>query len=93
MSSEMVDALSMALNPERTKGKIAGCTSCKAPLIATMKYPGAEFYCIECGKHLSYVSPTPLEPTEENAARLLVLEAEWKEHHDDEEWLAERRSR
>jgi predicted RNA-binding Zn-ribbon protein involved in translation (DUF1610 family) len=93
MSSEMLDALAMALDPERTKSKIAGCTSCKAPLIGTMKYPGAEFYCLECGKHLSYVSPTPLESTPENNERLAKLEAEWKEHRDDEAWLAERCSR
>ena len=88
--SEMVDALSMVLGAKETKGKIAGCTSCKAPLIATMKYPGAEFYCLECGNHLSYVSPTPLEPTPENNKRLEKLEAEWDKHHDDDEWLAER---
>lgn len=93
MMSERVDALAMVLGVKETKGKIAGCTNCEAPLICTLRFPGYEFYCIECGTKLSYVSPTPLEPTEENNARLAKLEGEWNEHADDAEWLEERAKR
>lgn len=58
---------------------IAGCPSCRTPLISTMVYPGYEFICLECGRKCSFLAPIRLSPTPENEARLEALQAEWDE--------------
>ncbi len=53
---------------------------CGAPLIATMAFPKAEFYCLECGAHLGFLDPYPAEATADLIARQEALQAEWDEH-------------
>lgn len=64
------------------KPPIALCprASCGAPLIGTMVFPRAEFYCLECGGHFGFLDPRKGEPTPELTARMEALEAEWLEH-------------
>jgi hypothetical protein len=58
----------------------AGCPNCGAPLISTLDFPGAEFYCLECGRKCGFLSPHPLEATPEVEAQHSALQAEWDEH-------------
>lgn len=62
---------------------LAGCPGCRAPLIATMVYPGAEFICLECGRKCSFLAPVRLEPNAENMARYEALQTEWDDHQAD----------
>ena len=57
----------------------AGCPSCKAPLICTMVFKGAEFYCMECGRTCGWLDPYKLD-ADEVAERMAALQAEWDEH-------------
>lgn len=61
---------------------LAGCPGCKAPLIATMIYPGYEFICLECGRRCAFLSPVRLEPHAENLEWHARLQAEWDERQD-----------
>lgn len=61
---------------------LAGCPGCKAPLIATMVYPGYEFICLECGRRCAFLSPVRLEPHAENLEWMARLQAEWDERQD-----------
>lgn len=60
--------------------KMAVCPRDGAPLISTMAFSGAEFYCLECGAHLGWMSPRGVESTPEVEARYESLLAEWDEH-------------
>lgn len=61
--------------------KIAMCRTCPdTPLISTFHWPGAEFYCLDCGAHLGWLEPCGAAETPELLARLRALEAEWKEN-------------
>lgn len=44
---------------------IAMCPSCNVPLVSTMAWPRAEFYCLDCGRHLGFMSPVGAEETPE----------------------------
>ena len=36
---------------------LALCRGCHAPLISTFAFPGAEFYCVECGRTCGFLNP------------------------------------
>jgi hypothetical protein len=79
----MSDALDIAKGRDLIGRKVtplAGCPSCKAPLISTMVFARAEFYCLECGQRWGFLNPTPLDPTPELDARYEALKAEWDKH-------------
>lgn len=59
---------------------MATCTRCAAPLISTMAFCKYEFYCLECGTHLGFLSPIGQPGTPELTARYEALKAEWDEH-------------
>jgi hypothetical protein len=61
---------------------IACCPRCvePTPLIGTIAFYRAEFYCLDCGGHFGFLSPRTGEPTPELEARLASYEAEWDEH-------------
>lgn len=59
---------------------MATCPRDGAPLIATLVFRKAEFYCLECGARLGFLSPRAAEPTPELNARYEALQAEWDEH-------------
>lgn len=58
------------------------CPRCKepTPLISTMAFRKAEFYCLECGGHFGFLAPRAFDPTPELNARYDSLKAEWDEH-------------
>lgn len=60
--------------------KLATCPNDGTPLISTIVFSGAEFYCIECGQKFGWLSPRPVEPNEENNAWYERIKAEWDEH-------------
>lgn len=57
---------------------VACCPHDGEPLIATLEFAGAEFYCVPCGCTFGFLSPTPADPTPELAARIAELEAEYE---------------
>jgi hypothetical protein len=61
---------------------IACCPRCEldTPLISTMVFSQAEFYCLDCGGHFGFLDPRGAEPTPELEAKLAELRAEWEEH-------------
>lgn len=63
---------------------MATCHVDDEPLVSTMEFPGAEFYCVVCGRTYGFLSPKPAEATPELEARHAVL----REQH-----LAEREVR
>ena len=75
-TENMLAALS---TDEKKKPPTAGCPSCKAPLICTMVFSKAEFYCLECGRTCGFFDPYRLDP-DENEERMAALQAEWDEH-------------
>lgn len=100
--SEMVNAMKLALGARKyDKPPIALCPNCEAPLVGTIIFPGAEFYCLDCGQGCSFVSPIEGDPDDEALKeKLATHEQEWKEHVDvdgrelteaSREWLKERR--
>lgn len=50
------------------------------PLICTLAFSGAEFYCLECGGRFGWLDPIGRKPTEEITAHQERLQAEWDEH-------------
>ena len=60
--------------------RMAMCPRCDVPLISTMAFSGSEFYCLDCGAHLGFLSPRGREATPELNARYEALKAEWDEH-------------
>lgn len=42
---------------------IAMCPRCVVPLVMTMGWSHAEFYCLNCGAHLGFLSPVPADET------------------------------
>jgi hypothetical protein len=99
--SEMVKALGLALGARKYERPIACCPDCETPLIGTVLFPGAEFYCLDCGRGCSFVAPVEGDPDSADlTARLEQVEKEWAEHvHTDggyltdasREWLKARR--
>jgi hypothetical protein len=68
----------------RKQKPMACCPRCTepTPLISTMAFPRAEFYCLECGGHFGFLSPRAETATPELKARHDELRAEWDEHAD-----------
>lgn len=60
--------------------RMAVCPRDGAPLISTILFPKAEFYCLECGARLGWLDPAAAKPTSELDARYEALKAEWDEH-------------
>jgi hypothetical protein len=65
----------------RREGKpppIAMCRVCpNEPLVSTMLFRRAEFYCVSCGSHLGYLDPKPAEPTPELDDRAHAVQQEF----------------
>lgn len=61
---------------------MACCPRCSepTPLISTIMFYKAEFYCLECGGRFGFLSPRPVEATPELDGRHKALQAEWDEH-------------
>ena len=59
---------------------MATCPRDGAPLICTLVFRGAEFYCLECGGRYGFLDPRPAEATGGLEARYASLQAEWDEH-------------
>jgi hypothetical protein len=64
--------------PER-EIPMAGCPGCGAPLVLTFAFSGSEFYCVECGRHVTFFGPVKLNASE-HQERYDALRAEWDEH-------------
>lgn len=63
---------------------MAMCPSCKTePLVLTFKWPGAEFYCVVCGRTFGFLDPRPETPTPELVAHQLANKAKFKELFPD----------
>lgn len=62
---------------------IALCPRDGAPLISTIAFPKAEFYCLDCGGRFGFFDPDSGEPTPELRDRLEAAEAQWDEHVGD----------
>lgn len=58
---------------------MATCPNDGTPLISTLLFSGAEFYCLECGTKYGFLSPRPAEATPELDARYEQVKAEWDE--------------
>lgn len=60
---------------------VACCPRCadKPPLISTMVFPGAEFYCLDCGGHYGFLEPIASHGPEIEA-RLVQYQEEWDEN-------------
>ena len=100
--SEHVKALGMALgsnNPERWGGKppMATCPGCDEPLVGTFDWPGYEFVCVCCGRHLGFVEQKPAESTPTIEARHAELDQAFRDAKESgaelQVWLRERVSR
>lgn len=65
-------AFELALRVGRGEGpKVAMCPTCPDEvLVSTLRWPGAEFYCLGCKGHFSFVDPRPADPTPELDARI-----------------------
>jgi hypothetical protein len=50
------------------------------PLIGTMLFPKAEFYCLDCGGHFGFLQPAGAAWTPELEEQLQALKADWDEH-------------
>lgn len=55
----------------------AVCRHCNAPLISTLAFPRAEFYCLECGREYGFLGPARGDDSPEMQARHDALRAEW----------------
>lgn len=73
----MVKALALALH--KGPPRVAMCPTCADEvLVSTFRWPGAEFYCLACEGHFSFVDPRPEEETPELLARIKTAEAEFE---------------
>lgn len=73
-----VKALELALHkgPPRT----AMCPVCPDEvLVSTIRWPAAEFYCLGCQGHFSFVDPRPAETTPELDERIAAANARFAE--------------
>lgn len=60
----------------------ACCPSCGSgtPLISTMAFPGAEFYCLDCGDRFGFLSPISGGDGPEIIAKMAEYQKEWDEN-------------
>lgn len=58
--------------------KIAMCPTCKVPLVCTILFSGAEFYCLDCGRTFGWFDPTPTDITPELFAECGRRVEEWE---------------
>lgn len=77
----MVKALDLALRTHRGEGpRVAMCPVCPDEvLVSTLKWSGAEFYCMGCEGHFSYVDPRPEAETQELLERIRIADAAFAE--------------
>jgi hypothetical protein len=67
--SEYVKALELALH--KGPSRVAMCPRCPdSVLVSTLRFVAAEFYCLDCEGHFSFVAPRPAEETPELLARI-----------------------
>lgn len=66
----------------RKTAPMACCPDCEGdvPLISTLHFAYAEFYCLECGGHFGFLDPKAVEDTPQLKARHLRLRAEFDLH-------------
>jgi hypothetical protein len=57
---------------------IAMCPRCVVPLVMTMAWSKAEFYCLDCGAHLGFVSPVPADERERLLEQVAARKAEFE---------------
>jgi hypothetical protein len=76
--SEMVKALGLALH--KGPPRVAMCPVCPDEvLVSTFRWSGAEFYCLGCEGHFSFVAPRPADATPELDARIEATKARFAE--------------
>lgn len=77
----MAKALELAIRVGRGEGpRVAMCPTCPDEvLVSTLRWPGAEFYCLGCEGGFSFVDPRPEEPTPELDARIAIANARFAE--------------
>lgn len=59
---------------------VACCPRDGAPLISTMLFPEAEFYCLDCGGRFDFLQPRGKPETPELLEDMRARETEWNEH-------------
>ncbi len=61
---------------------LACCPRCPepTPLIGTIRFYKAEWYCLECGGRFGFLSPRTVEDTPELKARYEELQREWDDN-------------
>lgn len=63
----------------RKEPPVAMCPRCPdAVLVETFLFNGAEFYCLDCGAHVGYLSPRPQDSTPELVQRCEDAKAEFR---------------
>ncbi len=69
---QMVKALDLALRTIRGEARrVAMCPVCPDEvLVCTLRWPGAEFYCLGCDGMFSYVDPRPEAETPQLLERI-----------------------
>lgn len=78
----MIQALALALH--KGPPRVAMCPVCPDEvLVCTLRWSGAEFYCLACRGHFSYVAPRPEQETPELLARIAAAEEAFEVHHAD----------
>lgn len=77
------DMLFRTLSPDKLEPPIATCPRDGEPLISTMKYRGAEFYCVVCKGKFGFMAPVPKTATPELLDRLKELETRFELNRHD----------
>lgn len=74
-------AIELALRTARGEGpRVAMCPRCPDEvLVATLRWPGAEFYCLGCEGTFSFVDPRPADETPELLERIEAANARFAE--------------
>lgn len=60
-----------------SKWGVAMCRRCSEPLVATLAWDRAEFYCLTCGARLGFLEPDGSPETPELLARAESVRAEF----------------
>lgn len=74
-------ALELALRVGRGEGpRVAMCPTCPDEvLVSTLRWAGAEFYCLGCEGHFSFVDPRPADETPELLDRIEAAKNRFRE--------------